>query len=104
MMTPVRFGRDLVRHAHATELRVKLEQVDGHLTLTVVDDGRGFDRAAVDTSAHFGLKGMQERADLAGGQLLDAEGRAARVLPLGARRPEAQAVIIAVRRGLLTFE
>jgi signal transduction histidine kinase len=61
---------NVVRHAHATELRVKVEQVDGHLTLTVADDGRGFDRAAVDTSAHFGLRGMQERADLAGAQLL----------------------------------
>jgi len=68
---------NVVRHAHATEVRVTLERVDGQVRLTVADDGQGFERAAVDGSAHFGLKGMRERADMISGQLLieSARGR-----------------------------
>jgi signal transduction histidine kinase len=66
---------NVVRHARATELRVILERVDGQVTLTVADNGVGFEKAAVDTSAHFGLKGIQERVDLMGGQLTVESGR-----------------------------
>ncbi len=64
-----------VRHAEATRLRVALERTRGELTLTVADNGVGFDRAGVDTSSHFGLRGMQERADAMGGQLIVESGR-----------------------------
>jgi len=59
-----------VRHAQATRLRVALERAPGELTLTVTDDGVGFDRGGVDSGSHFGLKGMQERADALGGRLM----------------------------------
>lgn len=59
---------NVVRHSHATRVWVALKQTDGHLTLTVEDDGTGFDSADV-TGAHFGVKGMRERAEMVGGQL-----------------------------------
>jgi signal transduction histidine kinase len=64
-----------VRHAQATRLRVALDRTPGELTLTVADNGVGFDRGGVDTSSHFGLRGMQERADAMGGQLIVESGR-----------------------------
>ena len=60
---------NVMRLAKPTRLRVTLERQREALSLTVVDDGVGFNRAGVDTTAHFGLKGMQERADAIGGQL-----------------------------------
>ena len=66
---------NVVRHAQATRLQVVLERVPGEMTLTVADDGVGFDRVGVDTSSHLGLKGMQERADAMGGQLMVESGR-----------------------------
>jgi signal transduction histidine kinase len=61
---------NVVRHAQATRLQVALERAPGELTLTVTDDGVGFDRPAVDSGSHFGLKGMQERADALGGRVM----------------------------------
>lgn len=60
---------NVVRHARATELRVVLDHADGQMTLTVTDDGVGFEPDAVDTRAHFGLKGIRERVEMIGGQL-----------------------------------
>jgi len=48
------------RHAHATTVRVSLE-VGDRITLTVADDGDGFD--ATDEATGFGLIGMRERAE-----------------------------------------
>ena len=59
---------NVARHARATHLRVELGSADGQLRLTVADNGRGFDPARVN-GGHFGLKGLHERADLAGGTL-----------------------------------
>jgi signal transduction histidine kinase len=66
---------NVVRHARATRVRVALERADGALTLIVADDGGGFDRSSVDTTLHFGLTGMEERADAIGGQLVVESGR-----------------------------
>ena len=81
---------NVVRHARATELRVVLERADGGLTLTVADNGQGFDESAVDTRAHFGLKGMRERVEMVGGRFtIETEpgsGATVRVtVPLGDR-------------------
>jgi len=65
---------NVVRHAQATRMRVSLERQHDELTLTVADDGVGFDRAGVDTTSHFGLRGMQERAEAIGGQLIVESG------------------------------
>jgi len=57
---------NVVKHAEATRARVVVEENDV-VKLTVEDDGKGFDPATV--SAGFGLVGMRERAELAGGEL-----------------------------------
>jgi signal transduction histidine kinase len=35
----------------------------------VYDDGQGFDPSDVDTEHHLGIRGMRERAEMAGGTL-----------------------------------
>ena len=58
----------VVRHADARSLCVSLRRESGGLTLTVVDDGRGFERGAVDSS-RYGLQGLRERAEMVGANL-----------------------------------
>jgi signal transduction histidine kinase len=68
--------RNAVEHADA-----RLIRIEGHVdhdqgTLSVADDGRGFD-LAVRPAGHFGLTGMEERAEEIGARLeiaSDAEG------------------------------
>lgn len=55
-------------HSGADGAQVVISCGDGRLTVTVSDDGCGFDRAAVQ-DAGIGLAGMEERARLLGGQL-----------------------------------
>jgi signal transduction histidine kinase len=56
------------RHSHAAHVRVVLQVDDDCLTLTVEDDGSGFDIARTEPGRH-GLLGMRERAQLVGGEL-----------------------------------
>ncbi|HEY4310063.1 MAG TPA: PAS domain-containing protein [Pirellulales bacterium] len=55
------------RHSKAAHVHVDLAQVDERVILTIVDDGVGFDRAAV-PEGRFGLRGLVERARLFGGR------------------------------------
>jgi signal transduction histidine kinase len=57
------------RHANARRLSVQLDRQDQQLILTIADDGRGFAPSAALLDGQFGLKGMQERAEIAGGKL-----------------------------------
>ncbi len=57
-----------VRHADAGMVSLTLSAVEGALLLEVHDDGRGFDRDALRTSA-LGLVAMEERAAALGGRL-----------------------------------
>jgi two-component system NarL family sensor kinase len=57
-----------LRHAGARTVRLRLETTPERVTLTVEDDGRGFDPAHV-AGPRFGLLGMRERAKLLGGTL-----------------------------------
>lgn len=50
-------------------MTVRLEFIDGKVTLTVSDDGVGFDVEESSKTSHFGLTGMRERAQLVGGEL-----------------------------------
>jgi len=60
---------NVVKHSQAKSFSVHLEN-DGHVTtLTIEDDGRGFDPHGKEATGHFGLVGMRERAELAGGKL-----------------------------------
>jgi len=60
---------NVARHAHARRLSVRLDPSPGRLTLTIADDGRGFDPHSVPSAAHYGLRGMHERAEMMGGAL-----------------------------------
>ena len=58
---------NVARHADATVAGVRLSIRNDRISLRVVDNGRGFDVAAVGQS--FGLVSMRERAALIGGRL-----------------------------------
>ena len=72
---------NVVKHAHAHKVSLRLEEVDGGVVLEVSDDGVGFEPTA-NYPGHFGLTSMRERAAARGGQLTitSAPGQ-------GARRP-----------------
>jgi two-component system, NarL family, sensor kinase len=57
------------KHAHAHSAEISLRRRGGTLTLSVRDDGRGFDRARREAPSGVGLIGMRERARLLGGRL-----------------------------------
>jgi signal transduction histidine kinase len=70
-----------IRHAEATTIVVEL-RTDAHgLVLTVEDNGMGFNLAESAREAGFGLEGMMERANLAGGWLdiASQKGRGTRI-------------------------
>lgn len=60
---------NVARHADARHLTVRLDRAGGHLTLTVSDDGRGFDAASPPPDEQYGLKGIRERAEMIGAAL-----------------------------------
>lgn len=88
-----------VRHGHARQIVVALRWTATRVTLTVADDGRGFDPAAAPSARRssagpggLGLEGMLDRARLLGGALLlrsrPGYGCVVRVVvPLPLRRP-----------------
>jgi len=60
---------NVVNHAHAKNLTVKLEFIEGKLKLMVRDDGIGLEIRKHNKTSHLGLVGMRERAQLIGGEL-----------------------------------
>jgi signal transduction histidine kinase len=57
------------KHSKATTVNISVSSTDGHLKLTVEDNGVGFDvDAAFDKRDSFGMSGMRERVALLGGQ------------------------------------
>lgn len=56
-------------HAQARKLCIRLSHNGQGTALTIEDDGIGFDTKAKVSTGHFGLVGMKERAELAGGKL-----------------------------------
>jgi len=60
---------NIARHAHATEVSVRLTHSDSHLTLEVQDNGRGMDEAQLTAGRSLGIVGMRERALLVGAEL-----------------------------------
>jgi NarL family two-component system sensor histidine kinase YdfH len=59
---------NVMQHARATAVSVKLGVVNGRYQLTIHDNGQGFDPAKIPTG-HYGLIGLRERARLASGTL-----------------------------------
>jgi signal transduction histidine kinase len=58
---------NVTKHAQAARVDVSVLERDGRVEISVRDDGRGFDPTAA--TAGFGVTGMRERAELAGGTL-----------------------------------
>jgi signal transduction histidine kinase len=64
---------NVAKHAEASHVQVTLRYDAETVCLSIVDNGRGFDRQVVFAGAHpamgIGLVGMQERLQLSGGRL-----------------------------------
>ena len=62
---------NVARHARARHVSVEARVVEKWLSIRVQDDGQGFDPESSELlSGHYGLLGLQERAQLVGGSLL----------------------------------
>lgn len=65
---------NITRHAGAKNVQIRLEKQRNSVCLWVTDDGRGFDVAKASERAvpaqRLGLLGMQERAELVGGNVV----------------------------------
>lgn len=61
--------QNVVKHARASWVGISLDDDGGRVTLTVSDDGEGFDPAMAGGSTNYGLSGMRERANLLGATL-----------------------------------
>jgi len=58
------------RHSRAGQLSVTLSRTDNSITMTIADNGIGFDTSATDPAAtRFGIQHMHERAELLGAKL-----------------------------------
>lgn len=60
---------NVARHADADQATLALSLYEGVLTLTIHDDGRGFEPRDLSESKGLGVAGMRERAVLVGGLL-----------------------------------
>jgi signal transduction histidine kinase len=78
---------NVIKHAQATKVVLRLVREDEFLALDVIDNGRGFDTGR-DFPGHLGLQSMRERVMNLGGwlEIYSAPGEGARVsarLPMG---------------------
>lgn len=75
---------NVLRHAHAGQVQVRIEREGEHIHVVVADDGDGFDVAHVRASKArgLGLLGMQERVELLGGSfsLTSATGHGTQII------------------------
>jgi signal transduction histidine kinase len=60
---------NVAKHARARSVQVALTVADGGLSVSVADDGRGFDPGAVEGGERLGLRQMRERIASLGGRL-----------------------------------
>ncbi|MEO0796236.1 MAG: sensor histidine kinase [Verrucomicrobiota bacterium] len=58
-----------VRHGHPNTVSVQLEMDDDALSLTIKDDGCGFNEASRSRKGHFGIQGMKERVNRLRGRI-----------------------------------
>jgi signal transduction histidine kinase len=73
---------NVVKHAEADRVEVHVRRAGGRLELRVADDGRGIGAGDGSGAAGFGLVGMRERAELAGGTLAVDSGSGGTTLTL----------------------
>ena len=58
-----------IRHGNAEHVRVRLSFTDDTLTMTVIDDGCGFDVEANSGAGHYGMASMERRTSELGGSM-----------------------------------
>jgi signal transduction histidine kinase len=63
--------RNAFRHALATRIEVQIRYDQRQFWIQILDNGKGIDPAVLTAgrSGHYGLPGIRERAELAGGKL-----------------------------------
>ena len=61
--------RNVVKHAHADQVVVRMHEARHTLVITVADDGIGFDQMLDGAEGHFGLRLIQETVADAGGRM-----------------------------------
>jgi PAS domain S-box-containing protein len=66
---------NIAKHAEARHVEVALDLVSTAITVSIRDDGRGFDRDDPPRAGSFGLIGLRERAYLLGGEASIASAR-----------------------------
>lgn len=57
---------NIANHAHAHNVAVDVRMKDKNISVTIQDDGRGFDAASI-PSGHYGILGIKERVRLVNG-------------------------------------
>jgi signal transduction histidine kinase len=65
---------NVARHASATRVTITMSFTGDKLTLTIRDDGKGFDPESLGDTDGLGMANMRERANLVGG-LFDIQSR-----------------------------
>ncbi|MEM7130541.1 MAG: sensor histidine kinase [Chloroflexota bacterium] len=60
---------NVVKHASATEVELKIQLLPSHATLNVADNGVGFDVASLESKPGYGLQGIRERVALVRGHV-----------------------------------
>ncbi len=81
---------NVIRHAKATKVDVRLTETSNHLTLEVRDNGRGISEAEIHNTRSIGLLGVSERAALLGGTMT-IEGRSGKGTVMTVRIPKTPA-------------
>lgn len=69
---------NVAKHAHAATLEIRLDELDGHVRLEIIDDGSGFDVAHIEAqrpAQRWGLQIMRERAEAVGALLMVESGQ-----------------------------
>jgi signal transduction histidine kinase len=68
---------NVLRHAQATKVNIKIKKEKGYFTLSVSDNGKGISESEKSEQQSLGILGMRERAYLIGGEvsITSAEGQ-----------------------------
>jgi two-component system sensor histidine kinase UhpB len=60
---------NISKYANCTAVKIELSDAEGVLTLEISDNGSGISDAALNNPKAFGIRGLKERAKVAGGWL-----------------------------------
>lgn len=60
---------NIVRHAHASCVTIQMSQQRDTISLSIQDDGKGFEVNQIDNTQRYGIRGMRERVKALGGRM-----------------------------------